>query len=156
MGPTDGKSKGSFTRRNILKLPGLYWFTSLCTRNPFAHAGVPVSSNDAAALPHPSRSVNLNGTWKLTYGHCPDAPKNLPRTSPPTDWAPIAAAVPGNVELDMVAASRLEPLERGNRVYQALGLESHQWWYRRSFEAGPGEPGEKEELVFEGLHRIAA
>ena len=155
MGPTDGKSEGSFTRRNILKLPGLYWFTSLCARNPFAHAGVPVGSNDAAALPHPSRSVNLNGTWKLTYGPCPDAPKNLPQSSPPADWPTIAAAVPGNVELDMVAAGRLEPLERGNRVYQALGLESHQWWYRRSFEAGPGESGEKAELVFDGLDCIA-
>jgi beta-mannosidase len=59
--------------------------------------------------------------------------------------------VPGNVELDLAAAGRIEPLEKGNRVYQALNLESHQWWYRRTFEAAPGNPDEKAELVFDGL-----
>src|ERR1022692_2854478 len=132
MGPTDGKSKGSFTRRNILKLPGLYWFTSLCTRNPFAHAGVPVSSNDAAALHHPSRSVNLNGTWKLTYGPCPDAPKNLPQSSPPADWPTIAAAVPGNVELDMVAAGRREPRAAWSRWKEAIVCTRLWAWNRIS------------------------
>jgi beta-mannosidase len=153
MGLANSGSKKSFSRRNVLKLPGLYWLTSLITRNPLADAAIPGSSidSDAAALPHPSRSVNLSGAWKLTYGPCPEAPQKLPQTAPPPDWPTISSTVPGNVELDMVAAGRIEPLEKGNRVYQALKLESYQWWYKRSFQAAPGAAGEKAELVFDGL-----
>ena len=149
MGSTNASSKKAFTRRNILKLPGLLWLTSLIARTPLADAAAP----DAAAtvLPHPTRGVNLSGAWKLTYGPCPDAPRELPQMAPSEDWPTIAATVPGNVELDLVAAGRIEPLEKGDRVYQALKLESHQWWYRRSFKASPGAPGEKAELVFDGL-----
>jgi beta-mannosidase len=95
--------------------------------------------------------MSLNGTWNLTYGPCPDAPQNLPQKSPPASWPTISATVPGNVELDLIAAGRLEPLEKGNRVYQALGLESYQWWFRRTFQAASGNPGEKADLVFDGL-----
>jgi beta-mannosidase len=157
MAPRKAGSKKSLSRRNVLKLPGLYWLTSLIARHPLVNAAVPGSSIDidATALPHPSRSVNLSGAWKLTYGPCPEAPQNLPQTSPPSDWPTITATVPGNVELDMVAAGRMEPLEKGNRVYQALKLESYQWWYKRTFQAAAGAPGEKAELVFEGLDCLA-
>jgi beta-mannosidase len=55
----------------------------------------------------------------------------------------------------MVAAGLLEPLEKGNRVYQALNLEYYQWWYRRTFRASPVESGAKAELVFDGLDCLA-
>ncbi|MDR3409344.1 MAG: glycoside hydrolase family 2 TIM barrel-domain containing protein [Formivibrio sp.] len=153
MGHTRNRSLANLTRRNLLLLPGFCWATSLFAKNPLAKAVLngTGSSNAAATPPRPSRSLSLNGTWSLTYGPCPEAPKKLPQTSAPADWPTIPATVPGNVELDLVAAGRMEPLEKGNRVYQALKLESHQWWYRRSFKAGATEPGERAELVFEGL-----
>ena len=46
-------------------------------------------------------------------------------------------------------------MEKGNRVLQALTLENHQWWYRRTFKTERVEPGERAELVFEGLDCIA-
>jgi beta-mannosidase len=143
MNSSDANSPGFFSRRSLLKLPWLCWLTSLCTRSSLAKAALPsIPSN---------RTVSLNGTWSLTYGPCPGAPQDEPQSSPPATWPTIPATVPGNVELDLAAAGRIEPLEKGNRVYQALNLESHQWWYRRTFEAAPGNPGEKAELVFDGL-----
>lgn len=133
----------SVTRRSLLKLAGLYGLGS----QRLARAAAAVAPAEEL---HPRRQ-SLDGKWSLTYGACPDAPQNLPQSAPPAEWPTIAANVPGNVELDLVAAGKLEPLERGNRVYQALALESYQWWFRRSFEAEAGRPGETAELVFDGL-----
>jgi beta-mannosidase len=54
----------------------------------------------------------------------------------------------------MIAAGCLDPLEKGNRVYQALNLECYQWWYRRTFQSANGNPDQKAELVFDGLDCI--
>lgn len=154
MSSTDTSSTRSFTRRSLLKLPWLGWLLSFPMRHSFAKAAFQAGSLGSDGHPegiHSRRSVSLNGVWSLTYGACPDAPQNLPQVSPPAHWPTIPATVPGNVELDMIAAGHLEGLEKGNRVYQALSLESHQWWYRRSFESGHREPGQKVELVFDGL-----
>ena len=51
----------------------------------------------------------------------------------------------------MISAGRLEPLEKGERVYQALGLESNQWWYRRTFDVKQSVPSGRAELIFDGL-----
>ncbi len=150
----DTTSVRSFTRRRILTLPCFCWLIATFAPGLLAETALSLGSSDEnGALPDQAggQSIDLNGTWSLTYGPCPVAPLDLPQTSPPANWATITAKVPGNVELDLVAAGKLEPLERGNRVLQALNLESYQWWYRRTFQAGHGAPGEKPELVFEGL-----
>jgi len=147
MHSSDADSPKSFTRRNLLKLPGFYWLASHWGGSALAAVAPP-------AIRH-GHSMSLNGTWSLTYGPCPDAPRKLPQTAPPASWPTIPATVPGNVELDLVAAGRIEPLEKGNRAYEALKLESHQWWYRRSFHADPTPPGDKAELVFDGLDCLA-
>ena len=146
-------SPNSLTRRSVLKLPVVCWLTSLFGGESIAKA-LAADATSAGALAR--RTTSLNGAaWSLTYGACPDYPKNTPQTTPPADWPTIPATVPGNVEIDMAAAGKIEPLEKGNRVLQALKLEDYQWWYKRKFQAGHGEPGEKAELVFEGLDCIA-
>ena len=97
-------------------------------------------------------SLNLNGTWQLTYGPIKDLAvlKQNP-SQPPADFTTIPATVPGNVELDLMAAGRLPDLYHGANVYEALKLEANQWWYRRTFTAPRLVAGEKAELVFDGL-----
>ncbi len=152
MDRSSNKSSNSLTRRSVLQLPVICWLTSLFKGTSVAKAlsAQPWSAGGSLAR----RATSLNGPWSLTYGPLAEYPEKSPGTKPPADWPTIPAVVPGNVELDMVAAGKLEPLEKGNRVLQALTLENHQWWYKRTFQAGHAEPGEKAELVFEGLDCI--
>ncbi len=142
------------TRRNILKLPLLCWLQACCARFAFAwpHPATRVETTAKFSAVSPARrSMTLNGAWTLTYGKCPNCSQSQQTSSPPSDWVSIPATVPGNVEIDLVAAGRMEPLEKGNRVYQALDIESYQWWYRRTFLVDAAAPDEKAELVFDGL-----
>ena len=96
------------------------------------------------------RTVSLNGQWTLTYGPQRDDPIT-PETLAALDWPTIPATVPGNVELDLVAAGRLADPSTGDRIYALRPLETYQWWYRRAFASPVLEPGQRCELVFEGL-----
>lgn len=135
-------------RRDALKLPFCYWFAVKRA------LGSPERQERAQLLSLARRSMSLNGTWSLTYGRCPQCVNGVSPASPPASWPTIPATVPGNVELDLAAAGRIEPPERGNRIYQLLKLESHQWWYRRTFRSETPAPGERAELIFEGLDCI--
>lgn len=151
MNPSREVSPNRLTRRSILKLPMVAWLTSLVTGQSFAKAAA-ASAPDGPAR----RTTSLSGkAWSLTYGAVPDYPKDLPQTAPPADWPTVPATVPGNVEIDLAAAGKIEPLEKGDRVLQALKLENYQWWYTRKFQAGHAEKDEKAELVFEGLDCVA-
>lgn len=103
----------------------------------------------------PMKSISLNGTWSLTYG--PQTAK-APLTPPElrkSRWPKIKASVPGNVELDLMVAGKLEKHpERGSRVYGLIELEKNDWWYQRSFPAPVFKSGQRVELVFEGLDCI--
>ncbi len=100
--------------------------------------------------------LDLGGAWTLQYG--PDSP------SAPGDPAALAAAnlprlpavVPGNVELSLLEAGLVPPLEVGNNIYRLRPWEHMQWWYSRRFTAPPAVPaGSRLELVFEGLDCLA-
>jgi len=143
----------SLTRRSILKLPLFCWLTSVFKGSAIAKAMGTESLSIGGTLAR--RATSLNGAWSLTYGPLSEYPQKSPATAPPGDWPTIPATVPGNVEIDLASAGKIEPLEKGDRVLEALKLENHQWWYKRTFKAGHGEPGEKAELVFEGLDCIA-
>ena len=146
-------SRNSVTRRSVLKLPFFCWLTSLFNGGHLAQALAPDAMGAGGTLAR--RAVSLNGAWSLTYGPLTEYPQKPPPTAPPANWPTIPATVPGNVELDLVSAGKIEPLEKGIRVLEALKLENHQWWYRRTFNPGQAEPGERAELVFEGLDCIA-
>ena len=102
-----------------------------------------------------TNTLSLNGTWQLTFGpQTPDAPAT-PEALAQSDWPTIPAAVPGNVEIDLMAAGRLPDISKGNNIYLLRELETHRWWYRRLFDAPALSAGHRAELVFEGLDCIA-
>lgn len=93
--------------------------------------------------------LTLDGTWELAYGPQKD------EVASPTKWREgrecIPARVPGNVELDLIAAGKLPAdLAKGNQIYELLSLEEYEWWYHRTFVVPP-HTGERVELVLEGL-----
>ena len=150
-------SPSGFTRRALFKLPWYCWLTSLFLKQSLAEAVFPEGYTDAGGsiFNGSGETTSLNGIWSLTYGTDTDALKGQPVNAPPANWPTIPATVPGNVELDLIAAGHLEPLEKGERVYLALGLESNQWWYRRIFNAEQKAQGGRAELVFDGLDCLA-
>ncbi len=94
---------------------------------------------------------DLNGSWELFYGPGgPDAP-NSPTALAAAGWPQVPATVPGNVELDLVAAGVLSEPTVGNHVYDLLAYERHDWWYRRHFVAPAAGPDARVELVFDGI-----
>jgi len=105
----------------------------------------------AAAGAPARRTESLNGTWSLSYGPWQKSGAKAPAAG----WPTIKATVPGNVELDLIAAGKLPALEQGNRIYEAQKLEQTEWWYKRRFTAPKLAAGETAELVFEGLDCIA-
>ena len=95
--------------------------------------------------------VSLCGAWKLCYGpHDRNAPAN-PAALKKMNWPVIAAAVPGNVELDLLAAGIIKNPETGNNIYDLRKYEAYQWWYFRTFETPPSAAAQRVEIVFEGL-----
>jgi len=99
------------------------------------------------------RALNLNGRWSLTYGAVTTA--TMETAAPPAGWKTIPAKVPGNVELDMMAAGELPDPSIGNNILKLRQLEDKQWWYEREFDAPAPAGGERVELVFDGLDCIA-
>jgi beta-mannosidase len=100
-------------------------------------------------------SKTLNGEWKLYYGlfdkNAPATPDELINKQ----WPEIPAKVPGNVELDLLAAGIIKDPETGNNIYELRKYEAYQWWYFKTFENPAFASGERVEIVFEGLDCIA-
>ncbi|MCC7491065.1 MAG: hypothetical protein IT204_01880 [Fimbriimonadaceae bacterium] len=94
--------------------------------------------------------LDLGGEWELTCG--PQDPADLwGERGPYADWQQLPAAVPGNVELDLIRAGLLPAdLQRGHQIYQLRELETWAWWYHRAFEL-PALPPAPVELVCEGI-----
>ncbi len=96
-------------------------------------------------------SRTLSGNWKLYYGisekDSPETPAELLTKS----WPEIPATVPGNVELDLLAAGKIKNPEVGNHIFDLRKYEACQWWYFRTFETPQLAVGERVEIVFDGL-----
>ncbi len=101
------------------------------------------------------RRWSLDGTWSLTFGPDePSAPAD-PDALREAGWRTVPAAVPGNVELDLVTAGLLqEPFYAAN-IEALRPLEFNQWWYRRTFVTPALPRGHGLDLVFEGLDCFA-
>ena len=96
---------------------------------------------------------SLNGEWKLYYCQSADAPSN-PWELASQKWPSIPAMVPGNVEIDLMAAGVIKDPEKGNNIYSLRKFEGYQWWYTRTFNSPVHAKGERVEIVFEGLDCI--
>ena len=102
------------------------------------------------------QGIGLNGTWQLTFGpEGPDGPKT-PEDLARAGWRTVPATVPGNVELDLLAAGLIQEPSRGNHIYDLRPYETYEWWYRRAFTGPKLETGQRAELVFEGLDCFGA
>lgn len=67
----------------------------------------------------------------------------------------IAARAPGDTYLALVGAGRITHPFEGRAEHDAAWVKDREWWWRSRFEAAPVEPGERVELVFEGLDTFA-
>ncbi|MBQ9436324.1 MAG: glycoside hydrolase family 2 [Bacteroidales bacterium] len=100
--------------------------------------------------------VSLNGQWNLTYGLCDKNAPATPDELKASGWESITATVPGNVELDLVAAGKIDyDIELGSNVYKLREYEVYRWWYQRTFETPKLGKNERALLVFDGIDCIA-
>ena len=111
------------------------------------------------AKPTNKTIVSLNSTqtgeWKIYYGlqdkNAPDTPKELLKSK----LDRIDATVPGNVEIDLLNAGKINDPLVGNNVYDLRKYETYQWWYHRTFQKPDVPEGHRVELCFDGIDCIA-
>lgn len=98
--------------------------------------------------------MTLDGEWRLSLFPQATTPVRLP--SDLTAHPSISAAVPGNVELDLVRAGLLpEDLYFGENLRTVRAYEAHEWWYQREVEVSAGTAARDPELVFHGVDCLA-
>lgn len=88
-----------------------------------------------------AQSVPLDGEWRLDWRFEEEG----------GEWSGIAAQVPGDAYLALQDAGVLPDLMTGTNVFSALRYEQCEWKYSRRFDAPPLKPGERAELVFDGV-----
>ena len=73
------------------------------------------------------------------------------------DSAWIDVTVPGDVHQALVAAGRIEDPFYDRNELKCSWIEGREWWYRLQFQAPPEplQPGERYQLVFQGLDTFA-
>lgn len=81
---------------------------------------------------------SLNGIWQLHYAPEHTASASVETVENDPGYTHIAAAVPGNVELDMFAADKVGDPFWGTNLYQFRQYEFCEWWYTRTFEVDAG------------------
>jgi beta-mannosidase len=105
-----------------------------------------------------SRTQSLDGVWRLALGPQVVRAADSNVVFVLNNAKTIPAQVPGNVELDMIAAGVLaNALECGNRIYSLREIECYQWHFERTFNltVNPESDGDRVHLVFDGLDCFA-
>jgi len=99
--------------------------------------------------------IKLDGDWEL-YGF-PEGEFHVthPADLVHLDIEPIAARVPGNVELDLIQAGRVPDPFYGSNILKLRALEGFEWWYVRHFDLPEDAAGREWDLVFDGLDALA-
>ena len=84
-----------------------------------------------------SRADNLplDGSWTLDFWEQGRTPVTSPEGMEGIRFNSIPATVPGNVELDLLAAGLIEEPELGSNVYLLRPYEGYQWRYSRHFRS---------------------
>lgn len=91
------------------------------------------------------KRLSLNGEWRLSYR----------QQGGTTEVKNIPAAVPGNVEIDLMKAGGLPDLFVAGNILKARPLEFYEWTYERSFVVPREFEGRQVSLVFHGVDCIA-
>ncbi len=99
--------------------------------------------------------ISLNGAWELSFFPQPRAAVMSPEQLAQVEQQQIAAAVPGNVELDMLAAGLIADPMVGSNVYALRKYEGYQWCYTKVFASPQIESDERVRLVFDGIDCLA-
>jgi beta-mannosidase len=101
------------------------------------------------------KTIPLNAQWTVTHflegAFTVHDPEELRRLDIPL----LAAAVPGNVELDLLRAGEIEDPYIGSNVQSLRSLETHEWWYLGTFSTPPELKGKRIDLVFHGVDCLA-
>ncbi len=99
--------------------------------------------------------ISLNGTWNLEFWEQEDSPVSDPSEIASLKTTKLSATVPGNVELDLLAAGMIDDPSVGNNIYKLRPYEFCQWMYSRHFSAPSLKKGQRMILDFEGIDCIA-
>ncbi len=100
--------------------------------------------------------ICLDGAWRLYGFEEGSLSIHDPASLAASALQPIPAQVPGNVEIDLQRAGKLEDPFLGNNIFNLRPLERWEWWYERSFIL-PAETDSRFgwELVLDGLDCLA-
>ena len=98
-----------------------------------------------------AESLSLNGTWVLDYWEQKRNPVLSPEDMRGVEFKTIDAEVPGNVELDLLAAGLVENPETGSNVYLLRPYEGYQWRYSRRFVSPERSEEDEVFLRFGGI-----
>lgn len=98
------------------------------------------------------QKISLDGEWQLDYWEQGKYPVRSPREMEDVTVESISAQVPGNVELDLYQAGRIENPEIDSNVWRIRYLEGYQWRYSRHFKT-PERENKDDEIIldFEGI-----
>lgn len=116
-------------------------------------AGLLLSIGTAHAAP--GGPVSLDGKWQLSFWPQPAKAVTDPAVMKGLDMKTIPATVPGNVELDMLAAGLIDDPMVGSNVNKLRPYEGYQWCYARTFPTPELAPGQRAELWFGGIDCLA-
>ena len=96
-------------------------------------------------------SISLNGKWSLYFSPETGSDQRVSECNKPDNIKPIDATVPGNVEIDLMAANlAIEPYF-GLNALTYRKFEFYSWWFEREFEI-PDSFSEKDIIIrFDGI-----
>jgi len=112
--------------------------------------------NPARAAENPA-SQSLDGQWTLHFWPQPETPVTSPEAmrGVASVTKTIPATVPGNVELDLLAAGLIKDPMIGANVWDMRPYEGHQWCYERRFPTPEHRQDQKVFLWFGGIDCLA-
>lgn len=99
--------------------------------------------------------ISLDGEWSLFGFPEGEVRVNHPGEINQLDIDRIESIVPGNVELDLLKAGRIEDPFYGSNIQKLRALEGFEWWYVRDFDFPDKHLEQEWNLVCEGLDTIA-
>lgn len=95
--------------------------------------------------------VSLNGSWDLTFWKQPARPITSPQDMGRVTTQRVKATVPGNAQLDLVAAGLAPDPYVGSNVFELRKWEGYQWCYSKQFRAPSLSEGQSLILHFGGI-----
>ena len=99
--------------------------------------------------------ISLNGSWDLEFWEQEGEAVTDPAAVTSLKTTKLSAMVPGNVELDLLAAGIIKDPSIGNNIYDLRPYEFCQWMYSKTFNAPELKEGQRFILDFEGIDCLA-